>query len=126
MADKKQKRAPRQPKVYPDEQKIEQQMKPLQDKKKSGKDLTDNETEQLSSLRKELGALRFVRIAKQRGAKAVAMLENIGKLGSAQYVRTDEQVAKIKANLSNALNSAMAKLAPSAKGEAKKAAAFDL
>lgn len=113
------KRAPRQKKVHADEQAIVNKLDALK-KKTENREATEAEKKEMKELRSQLGALKFVRLAKQRGAKVISAIRNVGKLSGAQYVRTAEQVQKLQAQLTAELKGAMEKLAaaPSAKEKA--------
>ena len=93
-------RKPRQPKVYADEQAILTKLDALSKKVGDG-EYTDAQKTERSTLRGELGTLRFKRLAKTRVAKAVQMIRNIGNLGGPGYVRTPEQIATIGAMLTD-------------------------
>ncbi len=100
---KQQTRKPRQPKVYADEQLIEAQITAIQEKAK-GRDKTDAEKTELSTLRSKLGGLRFVRLAEFRVPKALAAIGQLAKLGTPQYTRTDEDCAAIVNTLQKAVD----------------------
>jgi adenosylmethionine-8-amino-7-oxononanoate aminotransferase len=106
-------RKPRQPKVYADEEAIKAKIDALTEKE----NLTDKQKEEVKTHRRELGALKFKRLAKQRGAKAVIAIRNLGKLGGAGYTRTEEQVNTLKKLLTDETNSAIAALGSVKKGE---------
>lgn len=65
---------------------------------------------------------RFVRLGKQRVAKALKQIDAIGKLTGANYEHTPEQAEKIVTALENAVKSVKNKFA----GTKETAAAFDL
>jgi uncharacterized protein YnzC (UPF0291/DUF896 family) len=117
-------RKPRQPKVYPDEVKITGEIDAINDKAKKDKDrdLTDSEKKRVGELRKSLGSLRFVRLAKQRAGKAVAAIRNVAKLGGNTYTRNPEQVTKIVA----ALNAEVKAVADALNATTKQKESFNL
>lgn len=121
-------RAPRTPKVYPDEQRIEQQLEALSKKAaaRPNKEATETERKEASELRKQLGALKFVRLAKQRGAKAVAALRNLAKLNGRTYTRSQEQVDKIGAQLTAEVKAAITALTPSTGTAKREEIGFDV
>lgn len=114
MATNKQTRKPRQKKVYADEQALLSKLETLAKKVGNG-EYSDAQKTERSTLRAELGALKFKRLAKQRTVKAILQIGNVGKLGGAGYTRTEEQVNNIKKLLTDAMNAAVASL-----GTAKK------
>ena len=107
-------RKPRQKKVYADEQALTDKLSALAKKVGNG-EYSETQKNERSTLRSELGALKFKRLAKQRVGKAILQIGNVGKLGGAGYTRTEEQVNNIKKLLTDAVTAAVANL-----GAAKK------
>lgn len=70
----------------------------------------------------ETKAQRFVRLGKQRVAKALKQIESIGKLTGANYEHTPEQAEKIVTALEAAVKGVKNKFA----GTKETVAAFDL
>lgn len=113
MAKANSTRKARQPKVYADEEKIKAEIETLA--KKAGDNPTDAQKKELKEKRASLGGLKFTRLAKQRLAKAVIAIRNVGKLGGANYTRTEEQIKSVKEYLTNETNAAIAALSATKK-----------
>jgi len=98
-------RAAKQTKIPADELKLISQADALREKAK-GRDKTDAEKKQLTDLSKTLGAMRFVRLAKKRGAMVIKAVRNLAGLASVQYTRTPEQVKKLFEQITGEVKSA--------------------
>lgn len=65
------------------------------DKRHEGKTLSEEQKKERKSLVDAVKALKFVRIANKRLPRTLAAIENIAKLGTSGYVRSEAQVKAI-------------------------------
>lgn len=103
------------------EAKLEAQLKAIKERAKD-REYTDAEEKQIATLKKELGGLRFVRLAIKRVPAAVAKIRNIGGLAGKNYSCTRAQADYVVA----ALKDAIAQLEKAFAGDVKTASSFQL
>lgn len=89
-------------KQAPAEAKLDEQLKSIKARAKD-RDYTDAEEKQIASLKKELGALRFVRLAVKRVPAAIAKIKNVAGLSGKAYSCTQAQADYIIGQLETAV-----------------------
>lgn len=111
-------KAKRQPKVYPDEQKIFAQLEAFA----KIKEPNEKQKADAKALRQQMGQLRFLRLARARVSKCLKALDSIAKLSGSGYANTPEQADKIIKALQSGLDVVASRLA----GEKQAAKGFEL
>lgn len=113
-------RKPRTPKVYANEEAIKAKIEGL--KKIIGKgEPTEAQKDQLKAFRAELGGLKFKRLGGTRLTKALSVISGLGKLGTAQYKRNEDQVKFVVDALKKAVAEVEAKLNSTTQAKTEKA-----
>jgi hypothetical protein len=95
------------PSKYPEEVRIADLIAGIRDKAdKADRDYTDAETKQIGDLKRQLGGMKFMRLAEKRVNAALKQIGNVAGLAAKSYIYTPVQAKSVVDAMANAVNSA--------------------
>lgn len=83
-------------KSYPEEQRLAALTKDIRDKaKKANRETTEAEDAKIAEYKRQLGSMKFKRLAEKRVGAALKQIRNVGSLAAKSYTSTPGQVKEV-------------------------------